>query len=275
MTKDEMTALKIPEEFHENASLKEVKDVAGLAKAFVDTKSMVGSSIRIPGKDAGDEARKEFRERLKKDVPELIELPADPTKFEEVEGMIFERLGRPKDMKEYPALAEAKIEVPAEVKVDEAELRGIAHKLGMTKKQYLAFAKGVVEERTKASSVASEARAALKRELGDATDERLLAAASAAQKFGASEAMVTALRTGNVPAEQVKLWIGVAKATGVQGSEFGREGGGGGKMTPGEALDALAELRRNPALTDRNHPEQKRLTERLLKLTEIAYPDKK
>lgn len=274
MTKDEMVALKIPEDLHENPTLKEVKDIPTLAKVLVDTKAFVGSSIRIPGKDAGEEDKKAFREKLKTSVPDLVELPADPTKFAEVEGQIFERLGRPKDAKEYPGLKDSGIEVPGEVKLEETELRAIGHRLGMTKKQYLAFAKGVVEERSKEAALKSEARAALKTKLGDAFDERLGAAAAAAKKLGASEAMVTALRTGNVPADQAELWIGVAKSIGTEGGEFNKDRESGkGKMTPNEAKAQLSEIRNNPALMDRGHPDQKRLTEKLVELTRIAYPD--
>jgi hypothetical protein len=274
MTKEEMVALKIPEDLHENPTLKEAKDVASMAKAYVDTKAFVGSSIRIPGQDAGEEDKKAFREKLKTAAPELVEVPADPAKFAEVEGQLFEKLGRPKKVEEYPGLKESKIEVPAEVRLDETELRKTAHGLGMTKKQYLVFAKNVVDERTKEAGLASEARGALKKELGDAFDERLSAAALAAKKHGMGEAFVTALRTGNIPPEQARGWIAVAKATGTEGSDFGRGGGesGKGKMTPREAQDALAELRKNPALFERNHPEQKRLTQKLVELTEIAYP---
>lgn len=274
MTKEELTALKIPEELHTNATLLEVKDIPTLAKVLVDTKAMVGSSIRIPGKDAGEADVKAFKEKMRAAVPDLVEVPADPVKFAEVEGMLFEKLGRPKNAKEYPGLKDSKIDVPDEIKVDETELREIGHKLGMTKKQYLTFAKGVVDEKIKGAQLTSEARGALKKELGEAFDDRLTAAAAAAQKLGASEAMVTALRTGNVPAEQARIWINVAKSIGTEGAELGRDGGGGdgkGRMTPAEAKDQIAELYRNPALHDKNHSEQKRLTEKLLKLTEIAY----
>jgi hypothetical protein len=275
MTKEELTALKIPEELHTNATLLEAKDVPSLARILVDTKAMVGGSIRIPGKDAGEADVKAFKDKIRTAVPDLVELPADPAKLEEVEGMIFERLGRPKDAKEYPGLKDSKIDVPAEIKIDETELRSIATRLGMTKKQYVTFAKGVVDEKIKASQLVSAERGALKKELGDAFDERLGAAASAAKKLGASEALVEALRTGNIPAEHARTWINVAKSIGAEGSEFARGAGGGGnnggKMTPGEARDAIAELYRNPALFDKNHSEQKRLTEKLLKLNEIAY----
>lgn len=272
MTKEEMVALKIPEDLHENATLKDVKDIPSLAKAFIDTKAFVGSSIRIPGQDAGEEDKKAFREKLQKAMPDLVEVPSDPTKLEAAEGMLFEKLGRPKDAKEYPSLKDAKIEVPAEINISEDELRTYGHKLGMTKKQFVKFAQGVVEERMKTAQLSSDARAVLKKELGAAFDERLTAAAAAAKKLGASETVVTALRTGNVPAEQARLWIGVAKSLGTEGSEFGREGGGSGKITPAEAQQQIDELYKNPTLYQKNHPEQKRLAAKLLELTAAANP---
>jgi DnaJ-domain-containing protein 1 len=273
MTKEELAALKIPEEFHANPTLLEAKDVPALAKMLIDTKAHVGASIRIPGADAGDEDKKAFREKLQKAVPDLVEIPSDPTKFAEAEGMIFEKLGRPKDMKEYPSLKDAKIELPDGLKIEEAELRAYAHGLGMTKKQFIAFAKNAVAEKIKVSQMTSEARKALKAELGDAFDERLQAAALAAKKHGADDALVDAIRTGNIPASQAKLWIGVAKTTGTEGGNFNPEGGGSQRMTPAEALAQIDELYRNPALMQRNHPENKRLTEKLVDLHRIAHPD--
>jgi hypothetical protein len=79
MTKEEMVALKIPEELHENDTLKEAKDVPFLGESCSWTRrQFVGSSIRIPGADAGEEDKKAFREKLKTAVPDLVELPADP-----------------------------------------------------------------------------------------------------------------------------------------------------------------------------------------------------
>lgn len=273
MTPEEMTKLGIPVEYHTDASLAEIKDLGALAKSYVETKKLVGGSLRIPGKDAGEAAIKEFKEKLKASVPDLMELPTDPDKFKAVEGEIFTRLGRPKEAKEYPALADAKVEIPEGVKIDETNLRTMAHKLGMTKGQYLDFARGVVEERSKEVTASSAAVKALKTELGDVFDERLLAAGHAAQAAGMSEDFVTRLRTGNVPPETARGWIAVAKMTGVKGSEFNKEGGGSGKMSKAEALEQIAELRKNPALTQKNHADQKRLTEKLLKLGEVAYAD--
>ena len=273
MTPEEMQKLGIPADLHANETLIQAKDVPTLAKMLVDTKAFVGGSIRIPGPDAGDEDKKAFRAKLKEKVPDLVEVPADPAKFAEVEGMLFEKLGRPKDAKEYPALKDLGVQVPAEVKIEEEQLRSYAHGLGLTKKQFAELAKAAVAERVKASQLTSEARIALKKELGDAFDERLLAAAAAAKKMGASDAEVDAIRTGNIPPHTAKNWINVAKAIGAEGAEFGREGGGATKMTPAEAQAQIAELYNNPALKDKSHPDNKRLVNKLVELHRIAYPD--
>jgi hypothetical protein len=273
MTKEELAALKVDPSLHDDPTLKEIKDIPTALKVLVDTKAHVGASIRIPGPDAGEADRTAFRERLMKSVPDLVELPADPTKFQAAEGQIFERLGRPKEAKEYPSLKDAKIELPEGVKVDEDQLRSYAHKLGFTKKQYATFAAEAVKERASLVALQSEARAALKKELGDAFDDRLTAAAVAAKKLGASEEMVNALKSGNVPAEQAKLWIGVAKSMGTEGGEFRQqEGGGSGKMTPDEAKTQIEEMYRNPAIHQKDHPDRVRLEQKLVKLHEIAYP---
>lgn len=275
MKPEEMKALGIPEALHGEASLAEIKDVAGLSQAFVDTKKLVGGSIRIPGKDAGPEVHTAFRAKISEALPDLVEVPADPAKLAEVESSILGRLGTPKEAKEYPALATLKIEVPTGVNVDEANIRDIAHKLKMTRSQFKQFAEGVVAERVKAAGMESEARKALKVELGDAFDDRLLAAAHAAQKMGADEATVTAIRTGNVPAGTAKQWIGVANAIGMKGSNFNPENGGSGKMSPAEAQIAINELYTNPALTDKNHSSNKDLVKKLSDLHAIVYPPKK
>lgn len=271
MTKEEMAALNIPETLHENPTLKEIKDIPTLAQVAVDLKAYQGASIRIPGPDAGEPAHKEFREKLKAKVPDLVEVPSDPEKLAAVEESIFERLGKPKEAKGYPTLLEAKVELPEAVKVNEDELRAYATKLGMTKKQYVAFAKEVIAERTAIVSADSEQRKALRSELGEAFDDRLTAAANAAKKLGYSDARVEAIRTGRVSVEEAKAWINVAKSVGVEGSAHVAEGSGSHRMTPEEAKLAVEELYANPAIRDASHPQHKSLVEKLHKYTKIAH----
>lgn len=273
MTKEELAALKVPEALHENPLLKEIKDPASLAQVAVDLKSYQGTSIRIPSENASEADLKEFRDKLRTKVPTLVEVPDDPAQFALVEETLFERLGKPKEAKGYPALKDAKIELPEGVEVNEDELRSYASKLGMTKKQFTIFAKQVVEERGAKVKANAEQVQALKKELGPAFDERLSAAAVAAQKLGYSLEKVDAIRKGLVSVEDAKAWINVAKSLGTEGAELNREGGGSPKMTPAEAREQIDELYRNPILNDRSNPRHADLLQKLVQLTAVAYPD--
>lgn len=265
----------LPDELKNSEALKDVKDVASLAKAFVDTKAYVGSSIRVPGPDAGEEDRKAFRSKLKEKVPDLLEVPSDPVEFAKVEENLFERLGKPKEPKAYPSLKDAKIEVPEGVTIDEEKLRENAHKLGLTKKQFVALAARSIEELSKSAQATAEKRSALRKELGDAYQDRLSAAAEAAKKSGLSDDAVQAIRSGNVPVEHAKAWINVAKSLGTEGTEIGGQGQGGPtKLTPQEAQEQIEEIYRNPALKKRGDPAQARLTQRLYELHKIVHPEK-
>lgn len=275
MTKDELVKAGVPDTLHGEAVLLEAKDWSGVAKMLIDTKALVGSSIRVPGPDAGDVDRKAFRERLKTADPDLIELPKDPTEFAKVEGDLFARLGRPKEAKEYPSLKDMGIAVPEGTEISEDDLRTYGHKLGMTKKQFQEFAKGVAENKGKETTAATENKAAIKKELGTAFDERMGAAALAAKQCGLDEAFVTALRTGAVSKAQALGWIKVAQAMGTEGANLGGGNEGGApKMTVSEAKSQIAELRKRPELTAPGMTaEKKRLMDRLVSLTAIANPD--
>ena len=54
----------LPDDMREAPSLKDVPDVATLAKRFLDTKSMVGNSLRMPTDDAGQEAIEAFNQKI-------------------------------------------------------------------------------------------------------------------------------------------------------------------------------------------------------------------
>ena len=63
----------LPEELRAEPALKDIPDVVTLAKAFRDTKAMVGSSVRLPAADADDAARAEFLEKIKERAPDIAE----------------------------------------------------------------------------------------------------------------------------------------------------------------------------------------------------------
>lgn len=269
MTKDELTKLGVPVELHEDPTLKDIKDVSAAFKVLVDTKAFMGNSIRIPTKDAGEAAIKEFHDKLRERVPTLVEIPSDDVEFAKVEDSLYEKLGKPKEVKGYPSLTDLKLVLPDGVKLNEDDLRAEALALGLTKRQFAVMAGKVVDRTTKAHEVNGEHRKALRTELGEAFEERLLSAAATARKLGEPEDVVNAIKLGTVDPATARRWINVAKAMGTEPNELGNEGGGSGKMTPGEAQARIGELFGNPDYMSGKRPD---LVEKMVKLHEIAYP---
>jgi hypothetical protein len=223
------------EKLRADASLSKFKDLGSLAKSYVELQALQGSSIRVPGPDAGADAIAEFRGKVMRHVPDAIVLPADEAGRAKVEPVVWEKLGRPKEAKEY-ALPQG-VELPDDV----AEaLRKDALELGLTKSQFGAVAKRAADARSKGSQAEKEDLAALRKELGEAFDERAASARAVAVKLGVPEAAAAAM-----PARELRVWAGVAKAIGGEAHQVGGQGGagGGGKLTPVEARAQANEIR--------------------------------
>ncbi len=232
----------LPEELRSHPSLKDFKSPEALAKAFVDTKALVGASIRPPGPDATPEARTEFVTRLREKVPELVLIPDgddEPAKLARESAL--QRLGKPKEAKEYVAPADA--ELPDEVL---EVLRKEAFEEGLTKSQFQARAKRAATTLATAGQARKESQAALKRELGVAFDERTAEAAAVAAKLGFPETVVAALKSGDVDVGTFKAFAAVAKGFGGARQVADQGPGGGGKLTPSEAAARRAEKMARP-----------------------------
>jgi hypothetical protein len=260
----------LPEQLRAAPALKDVKDVPGLAQAFVDTKALVGGSIRPPGPDAAPEARKEFIERLQKAAPELVLVPQDDKALAELEDSIFTRFGKPKDAKGYEAPKD--VEIPAE---QLEALRAEAAAEGLTKRQFAARAKRVAEGLAVAAKASADAQAALKRELGAAYEERLGIAAAAAEKLGFPKALIAAVKGGSVDLDTYKALAAVAKGFGETRQLGDQAGGGSGRLTPSEARLQIAELRARKEYWDSgsNPALHQQLQQRMQELAKAAYPE--
>lgn len=273
MTRDELIAAGVDASLHEDPTLKEVPNVATALKQLVDNKAEVGRRIRIPSESAPAEEREAFRADAAKKL-DLVFIPADEKKREEAEAGIFERLGRPKDKTGYPEIKSIVKEMPEGIQVDEGQLRDTASRLGLTKKGYATLVTETVEAAKKAAQMNGEQRAALKKELGDAMDERLKSAAITAKKLGRSDEYVQKLRNGAVSVEEARAWLETAKALGDEGSGLGgRDPTLPAKLTPDEAKMQLSELRRGKALMDEYDPGHEAAVKKLHELTAMAYPD--
>jgi hypothetical protein len=251
----------LPEGIRADPSLASFKDVGALAQSFIETKSLVGKSIRPPGPDAKPETKKEFVDRLLQIEPALVYAPdGDP----EAVNRMWKRLGKPEKPDEYEIPEQAK-----EAGLNPDDLRALAVTGGLTKAQF----KGLVEVMAKASleqkRLSALDRLALDQEWGAAKEERTLSAKAAALKMGLTEPEANALTP-----KQLKAFFGVAKAIGVNGNEFRKQGDGGENvLDPAEAKRQMDEIRDNPDYFDpyKNPGRHATLVAKMSKLSEMAY----
>jgi len=116
--------------------------------------------------------------------------------------------------------------------------------------------------------------AEIKKEYGTAYDDKIGVAKRAVRAFG-SDNLINILDTtglGNHP-DMIRTFakIGAELSSGAQFKEAESTGRFG--MTPADAKEQIAQIRNNPALGDRNHPEHKVLNEKLSQLYELAFPE--
>lgn len=252
----------LPEAIRGDPSLASFKDVGALAQSFIETKSLVGKSIRPPGPDAAPHAKKEFVDRLLQIEPALLYAPdGDP----DAVNRMWKRLGKPEKPEEYEIP-----EVAKEAGLNDADLRALAVTGGMTKPQFKALVEVMAAANLEQRRLAALERLALEQEWGEAKEERTLAAQAAAMKMGLTEADLKALTP-----KQLKAFANVAKAVGVNKGEFRRadESSAGDKLDPAEALRQMDEIRANPDFFDahRNPGVHRTLVAKMSKLAEAAY----
>ena len=114
----------LPEDLRNEPSLADFKDLSGLAKSYVSSQRMLGSSVRIPTEDASPEAREDFYTKLQ-EVPGVVRIPEDGNLND-----LYNKLGRPEDVNGY------KLHVEGDLDAQSVEaFKGIAHDLGLNNEQ--------------------------------------------------------------------------------------------------------------------------------------------
>lgn len=122
----------LPENYANNPSLKDFKSIDAFADSYLNLKSQLGSSVRIPGKDAGTEDMNKFYERITT-VPGVMRSPDENNA--EAMNQFYGALGRPSESTGYNTGIEGD-----QTKLLDAEtinrFKGIAHKANLTDKQF-------------------------------------------------------------------------------------------------------------------------------------------
>lgn len=230
----------------------------------------MGNSIRIPGPDASDDDIKAFANKAMEKIPGLMLTP--DLEDEESVNAIYNKLGRPAEAKDY-TLPEG-----AELADDVASaLRERAHTYGMSNRQFQKMVSDMTADQSSMTERQKEALTedlnGLRGEWGEAYPVRLEKIAGLLEKTGAPAYLVESLTQQGLPSADLKWLYAMAESLGAEGKPLSSDGNDGVDVTPGEALAQLSEVENNPALWDKAHPDNKRLTAKRVELMKLAYPD--
>lgn len=263
----------LPADLRGDPALKDFKDVASLAKSFLDTKAYVGSSLRPPSADAGEKDWAEFDKKLQEKVPGAVRLPKDPAKRLEA---LREYGVVPKEAKDYKADG-ITFEPGTELSEQELEaIRASAHKQGLLPEHFRERVQEVATSRAAQLKAVKENQTALKKEWGATYDEKLALARGALEKSGAPEELRKAVEQGTATVGQMNWLLGIARSIGAEARDLsGQRGTPTVKMTPMEAMKEQRELMRNEVyLNPGKDPElHRRIVQRVADLQAYITPD--
>ncbi len=271
----------LPDEIKGSEALANFEDVSALAQGFIEAKTYQGSSIRIPGEDAGDEDRKIFNEKMLEKMPTLMYKPdfENPEQSQE----FYRTLGMPETADKYTF---PEIEPPEGVELQTEKLEGfreIAHKHGLTAAQFKGIMADVVTGDIATAQADIESIAAnmtaIKEKFGEAFKDNMGKINTLLTRTGAPESLIEAAGNGMVNLETIDWLYQMGKQMGGEGFDFKGEldtNTSDAKMTPDEALAAIDEINRN-----KEHPywkgtgdEKKRATEHMIMLMKFAHPER-
>ena len=264
----------LPEDLRGNAALANFKDAGSLAKSFVEMKSMQGSSIRIPSKEASEEDIKAFNDKLIEQMPSLMYKPNfdDPEQSTE----FYRTLGKPSDAKEYEIPTIEGVEMPEER--GEA-LRQIALEADLTKAQFNKVMEATLKidaEAMAASAANLEAEAKeLHSEWGMAYDQNKQTVLNVAKHTGAPDRLIEAIGNDAAGVDTMNWILKMSNLVKGEGINVGEQLGGKqttNKDTPAEARAKISEINANKKHPYWNQadPAHKDALATMVKLQEMA-----
>ncbi|RLD79075.1 MAG: hypothetical protein DRJ15_10230, partial [Bacteroidetes bacterium] len=231
----------------------------------------LGSSIRIPGPDAGDEVLAEFNDKLQSKVPGLIRMPDfdDPAQA----GEFYSKMGRPEDKDGYVFPEVEGIELSPERK----ELIGeVAFEIGLTKDQHAGMVGRMLKEDARAvaahKAAQEEGMTHLGKEWGGAFDTKRGQAIAAAKALEAPPALVAAMEANEVNPDTYKHYAflhGKFMAGEGDGSLLDATGASTEMLTRDEVEERFNEVTKKMFNMDGNDPELKLLQKKRMKYSEM------
>lgn len=213
-------------ELRDNPSLADMKNLDGLAQAYIDTKAMVGGSLRIPTEEAGEEVINSFVEDLleRPGLPlmrkvDIAKAPEDASGYDLVEGF---------DPEAYGALAQ---------KAQEANL---------SKEQFESIAGAMLEVNNesveKGMQPFVDEMNKLKGEWGGAYDEKVNRIQQFIKANKSDLDFVGGVAGNQVGAEWLRLFDGIVTQFGGEGTEIAKQMTAATEITPNEIEQRRDEL---------------------------------
>ena len=209
----------LPDAIRDNPSLMDTKTVTDLAQRFLETKQMVGNSLRVPTQEAGEDTVKAFTDKILANENLGLMRRPDPTNTEAMEE-VYNTLGRPESSEGYEAVEGVD---PAAY----SEMKEVAHKLGLSKRQFEELASAQVAlQNDQISSVKQEVdagRQEVRKEWGLAFEDKVGRATSMLELTKAPQALIDGMASGNVSAEVMRWVDSLATQLGTEGAPMARE----------------------------------------------------
>jgi hypothetical protein len=256
----------LPDELKEHKGLADVKDVGALAQQFLDGQSALGTSIRIPGPEAGDDAWKAFNEKLSAKVPDLIRTP--DVDNEETMNALYNKLGRPEDATGY--------EHPEGMDATRMkEFAELSHGLGLSKAQYVkmatAFHEYNIAQQEAASQAFTDGIRELKQEWGIVYEDNVQMVDAVMKGTDAPKQLLELGAEGKLDATTLKWLHGIGKQLGTEGINFNKDEFST-RVTPAEAKARVEEIMGDTKgpYWDGSHPQHREYVQRVVDLNRAA-----
>ncbi len=264
----------LADDMKDSPSLQDFKDVNGLAKAFMDTKSAMGKMVRLPTDEADAETRTDFRMRMLEADNGLMVRPDKTNESQMAE--YYKSIGIPEESTPYME----SIQIPDGMEMPEsrvAALAEIAHKNNIPPDQFGAAINEIIASDAHQIAAKESERAeginALKAEWSGAYGEKIDRVARTAELTGAPKQLVESIKAGSVGADTLRWLDSIATGLGSEGSEMSKQVGSIGSDTLEDTVQKRDELMNKMLNEDMTHVEYVAAQKRMLAYNKIIVGD--
>lgn len=207
----------VPEKYHEWDEMKQSESAEQFFDQVANMRSLVGSSIRVPSDEAGDEAWGDFYSKVERKNANIMRKPDIDN--DEVMNDVWGSLGRPDTPAKYdlPELNDYSVSDSRA-----QQLKEMAHGANLTKKQFKKLVGDMLgSEQAQSNSqieTVSNDRKALSTEWGEAMESRSNQALSIAKASGAPQGLVDAVAAGKADKATMQWLYNMSKQMTTEGN---------------------------------------------------------